>query len=86
MSLCFRREILENQNVTWNDNGTLSYIPKRSVVFKPELSVGNPVEDRIRVPNIPMLVSILYTITHTQNFLDRVISIQRLASTKEARH
>ena len=42
--------------MTWNDNGTLSYVPKRTVVYIPEKSVGNPEIDLVSVPNIPMLV------------------------------
>ncbi|XP_014207887.1 scavenger receptor class B member 1 [Copidosoma floridanum] len=49
------QEILENQNVTWHDNGTLTYIPKRSVEFKPEMSIGIPEEIYVSVPNIVML-------------------------------
>ncbi|KAF7987420.1 hypothetical protein HCN44_003182 [Aphidius gifuensis] len=49
------QEILENANVHWNDNGTISYTPRRTIIFKPELSVNNPEVDNIYVPNIPML-------------------------------
>lgn len=53
------REVIENHNVTWNDNGTLSYRPKRTVYFVPEMSVSDPKEDIVRVPNVPLLVSVL---------------------------
>ncbi|XP_066584676.1 scavenger receptor class B member 1-like [Prorops nasuta] len=49
------QEFLENENITWNDNGTISYSPKRSVFYVPEMSVGDPEVDLINVPNIPML-------------------------------
>ncbi|XP_014227323.1 scavenger receptor class B member 1-like [Trichogramma pretiosum] len=49
------QEILENQNVTWNENGTLSYYPRRTVLFRGDLSVGDPHGQNITVPNIPML-------------------------------
>ncbi|XP_012280921.1 scavenger receptor class B member 1 [Orussus abietinus] len=49
------QEILENQNIRWHDNGTLSYSPKRTVLYIPEMSVGNPDDDIVMVPNIPML-------------------------------
>lgn len=52
------REFMENVNVTWNENGTVSYTPKRTIVYVPEMSVGHPEVDIVRVPNIPMLVSI----------------------------
>lgn len=49
------QEILENQNCTWHEDHTVSYVPKRTIVFRPELSVGDPNEDLVQVPNIPML-------------------------------
>ncbi|XP_001600667.2 scavenger receptor class B member 1 [Nasonia vitripennis] len=48
-------ETLENRNITWNENGTISYIPKRTVQFRLDLSVGKPEDDYVMVPNIPML-------------------------------
>lgn len=51
------REFLENTNVTFNDNGTITYIPRRTVFFVPELSKSDPKKDFVTVPNIPMLVS-----------------------------
>jgi hypothetical protein len=44
-------------NTTFNENGTMSYIPVRRVKFIPEKSVGDPVTDIIVIPNIPLLVS-----------------------------
>lgn len=49
------QEFLENKNVTFHDNGTLTYVPRRSVYYVPELSIGNPDKDFVNVPNIPML-------------------------------
>ncbi|CAK9831565.1 Scavenger receptor class B member 1 [Anthophora retusa] len=49
------QEILENENVTWHENNTISYNPKRTIVFVPEMSKGDPKLDMVRVPNIPML-------------------------------
>ncbi|KAK0095240.1 hypothetical protein PV326_008892 [Microctonus aethiopoides] len=49
------QEMLENTNVTWHDNGTISYIPKRSVVYRPDMSVSDPSKDFVMVANIPML-------------------------------
>jgi hypothetical protein len=51
------REFLEHMNTTFNENGTMSYIPVRRVKFIPEKSVGDPVTDIIVIPNIPLLVS-----------------------------
>ncbi|CAL7951820.1 unnamed protein product [Xylocopa violacea] len=49
------QEVVTNENVTWYENNTVSYNPKRTVLYIPELSVGDPQKDMIRVPNIPML-------------------------------
>nr|XP_050845801.1 scavenger receptor class B member 1-like isoform X1 [Vespula vulgaris] len=49
------QEFLENTNVTFNDNGTITYIPRRTVFFVPELSKSDPKKDFVTVPNIPML-------------------------------
>ncbi|KAK9297159.1 hypothetical protein QLX08_009032 [Tetragonisca angustula] len=49
------QEVLENENVTWHENGTISFVPMRKIVYIPEMSVGNPEDDWVDVPNIPML-------------------------------
>ncbi|XP_033221751.1 scavenger receptor class B member 1-like isoform X2 [Belonocnema kinseyi] len=49
------QERLENKNVTWNENGTMTYSPKRTVFYVPEMSVGNPKKDIVTVPNVPIL-------------------------------
>lgn len=48
-------EILVNHNATFNDNGTLSYVPSRHCVFIREKSVGDPMKDVIVVPNLLLL-------------------------------
>lgn len=50
------REILTHHNITFNPNGTMSYVPHREVIFVPEKSFGDPKDLIIIVPNIPMLV------------------------------
>lgn len=50
------REHLTNTNPVFNENGTLTYIPKRTVKFVPEMSVSNPKLQAVTVPNIPYLV------------------------------
>ncbi|KAJ4444620.1 hypothetical protein ANN_06416, partial [Periplaneta americana] len=52
--ICFR-EILENTNVTFNPNNTISYVPKRSVMAVPDMSPRNAHTDRIIVPNVALL-------------------------------
>lgn len=56
VSAQFFRESLENHNVTFHDNGTMSFIPKRTVVFIPEMSVSDPTKDYVKVPNVILLV------------------------------
>lgn len=49
------REILENKNATFHENGTLSFIPYRYSIPVPERSVGDPHKDIIICPNLPLL-------------------------------
>lgn len=50
------REIVTNENITWNEgNNTITYNPKRTVLYMPELSVGDPLNDMVQIPNVPML-------------------------------
>ncbi|XP_054726969.1 scavenger receptor class B member 1 [Anastrepha obliqua] len=49
------QELLENQNVLFNGNNTVTYTPQRSVRFVRERSVGDPLVDKIVAPNIPYL-------------------------------
>lgn len=46
---------MEHHNATFNENGTLSYLPVRTVKFIPERSIGDPKKDIVTVPNIPLL-------------------------------
>ncbi|XP_016771066.1 scavenger receptor class B member 1 isoform X2 [Apis mellifera] len=49
------QEIVENHNITWHEN-MISYIPKRTIIYVPEMSINDPKKDIIHVPNIPMLM------------------------------
>ncbi|TGZ46958.1 scavenger receptor class B member 1 [Temnothorax longispinosus] len=49
------QEFLVNDNITYNDNGTMTYIPRRTVVYVPELSTRDPMKDIVHVPNVPFL-------------------------------
>ncbi|KAM7363506.1 lysosome membrane protein 2 isoform 2-T2 [Cochliomyia hominivorax] len=49
------QEILENQNVTFNANNTVTYTPRRIVKFVREKSIGDPKVDKIIAPNIPYM-------------------------------
>jgi len=61
------RETWEKVNLTFHDNGTLTYNQQKVYRFDPEQSVGSE-DDIVVVPNIPMLVSyipMLYRTTDT---------------------
>lgn len=51
----FFREVLENKNATFHENGTLSFVPDRYSIFVPERSVGDPHKDIIVTANLPLL-------------------------------
>jgi scavenger receptor class B, member 1 len=51
----FCREFLEHKNATFNENGTLSYVPVRYSVPIPERSVGDPHKDIVIAANLPLL-------------------------------
>lgn len=51
---CFQ-EILLNTNATFHPNGTVTYIPVRTLKFIPERSAGDINIDRIISPNIPLV-------------------------------
>lgn len=51
-------ETWEKVNLTFHDNGTLTYNQQKVYIFDPEQSAGSE-EDNVVVPNIPMLVSTL---------------------------
>jgi hypothetical protein len=52
----FSRELMEHTNVTFNDNGTLTMVPRHPLVWVPELSAGKE-DDVLVLPNIALLVS-----------------------------
>ncbi|KAF5294340.1 hypothetical protein FQR65_LT10793 [Abscondita terminalis] len=49
------RQFIYNKNVSFEDDGTLTFTPTRKIAFVPELSVGNPITDALLVPNLPLL-------------------------------
>ncbi|XP_018562646.1 scavenger receptor class B member 1-like isoform X2 [Anoplophora glabripennis] len=49
------RELLSHENVTFNDNGTLTANPKHPLVWVPELSGGRREDDLLILPNIALL-------------------------------
>lgn len=48
-----------HENVTFNDNGTLTASPNHPLVWVPELSEGRLEDDILTLPNIALLVSSL---------------------------
>jgi len=50
------REDMEKVNIKFHDNGTVTYQHNKILKYVPELSVGNK-DEKITVPNIPLLVS-----------------------------
>jgi hypothetical protein len=61
------RETWEKVNLTFHENGTLTYNQRKVYRFDRELSAGSE-DDVVVVPNIPMLVS---TIEHWRAFAQR---------------
>ncbi|XP_067000934.2 scavenger receptor class B member 1 [Anabrus simplex] len=49
------RELYENTNPKFNPNGTVTFIPKRSLKFERDLSVASPTTSYFTLPNIPFL-------------------------------
>lgn len=52
------REILSHADVIFNNNGTVSSIPKHPLVWDEERSMGNREDDMFVLPNIALLVSV----------------------------
>lgn len=53
------REGLEHANITFNDNGTVTAIPKHPLTYIAEKSAGAE-DDVLFLPNIALLVSLNY--------------------------
>lgn len=53
------REMLSHGDVVFNDNGTVSSIPRHPLVWDEERSMGHKEDDLFILPNIALLVSIL---------------------------
>ncbi|KAL3271969.1 hypothetical protein HHI36_022438 [Cryptolaemus montrouzieri] len=61
------RELLSHDNITFNDNGTLTAIPSHPLVFVPELSEGRLENDSLILPNIALL-SIAHVVSDESYF------------------
>jgi scavenger receptor class B, member 1 len=48
---------MSHENITFNDNGTLSTIPHHPLEWREELSNGRSEDDVFYLPNIALLVS-----------------------------
>lgn len=51
------REVFSHQNITFNDNGTVSTTPKHPLEWQEHLSEGRREDDIFMMPNIALLVS-----------------------------
>ncbi|CAG9856254.1 unnamed protein product [Phyllotreta striolata] len=49
------RELISHENVTFNENGTLTAAPKHPLIWVPELSEGRKEDDMLILPNIALL-------------------------------
>ncbi|CAH0553092.1 unnamed protein product [Brassicogethes aeneus] len=67
----YYKEILTNENATFNEDGTILFHPKRRIEFDSVRSLGNPMTDRIISPNIPMI--------GIQSFLNQESFLKNLA-------
>lgn len=75
------RETWEKVNLTFHDNGTLTYNQQKVYKFDREQSAGSE-DDVVVVPNIPMLVSaITIMILCMTRILYCIAFAQRLAET-----
>lgn len=63
------REALEHSNVTFNDNGTLSSIPRHPLMWEEELSMGNKEDDILFLPHIALLS--IANVVSPQSFMTR---------------
>ncbi|XP_017774425.1 PREDICTED: lysosome membrane protein 2-like [Nicrophorus vespilloides] len=49
------REMMSHENITFNENGTVSAVPTHPLVWMPELSVGDHETDQLILPHIALL-------------------------------
>ncbi|KAB0791760.1 hypothetical protein PPYR_03560 [Photinus pyralis] len=49
------KEAIYRTNISVNNDGTLSFISRRTIQFMHELSVGDPLKDTLWLPNLPLL-------------------------------
>ncbi|CAH1989154.1 unnamed protein product [Acanthoscelides obtectus] len=67
------RELMSHENVTFNENGTLTAVPVHPLVWVPELSQGRREDDLLVLPNIALLGYM-----RDNRVIDRVCSKSRL--------
>lgn len=58
-SLSHHSELMSHENITFNDNGTLSAIPHHPLEWREDLSGGRREDDIFYLPNIALLVSVI---------------------------
>lgn len=57
MFLLHYRELLSHENITFNDNGTISATPSHPLVWQEHMSEGRREDDVFMLPNIALLVN-----------------------------
>ena len=54
LRFCFSREVEKKENLTWHENGTVSYRRVKFWYFERDMSVG-PLTDRVITINVPVV-------------------------------
>lgn len=65
-SLSSDSELLSHENITWNDNGTISTIPHHPLEWRQDLSGNRSEDDILYLPNIALLVSRTLRVTFSR--------------------
>ncbi|XP_071951429.1 lysosome membrane protein 2-like isoform X2 [Antedon mediterranea] len=68
------REMWPKENITFYDNYTISYLAPKTYVFVPEMSVGDPQEDKFTTLNIP-LMTIVNLLQYESDLLQMLIDL-----------
>ncbi|KAK9704474.1 CD36 family [Popillia japonica] len=77
------QEVLTNIDAVFNDNDTLTYTPKRTYTYRPELSAGGE-NDSILVPNVPLLGVGSY-LTTASSFIKMAFNARTMFTEQEFR-
>lgn len=64
------RELMSHENVSFNDNGTLTSVPSHPLIWEPTLSEGRKEDDLLILPNIALLS--IADVTSTKSMFTRL--------------